>query len=146
MKLFLVGLFLAPAVTFCSADPTFLVPEIAQRVHWNSCFALKQVVARGLLNLSNKMAATPPELSTCPFCGSSFKRLGSHLSLCKKREGRAYQHFLSAKTLAKKTKSKKKACPVCNKQFSRLDTHLRLRLHPLNPPTPFLQLRHSYLH
>ena len=78
------------------------------------------------MNLSNKMAATSPELSTCPFCDSSFKRLGCHLPLCKHRDGRDYEHLLSAKTLAKRSKSKKKACPVCNKLFSRLDTHLRL--------------------
>ncbi len=99
------------------------------------------------MNLSNKMAATSPELCTCPFCGLSFKRLGSHLPLCKNREGRDYEYLLSANTLAKRCKSKKKACPVCNKRFSRLDTHLRLsrscqvyssvpREEPINEDTP----------
>ena len=72
------------------------------------------------------MAATSSELSTCPSCSLSFKRLGSHLSLCKLRDGRDYEHLLSAKTLAKRTTSQRKACPRCNKYFVRLDTHLRL--------------------
>ena len=71
------------------------------------------------------MATIKPELSICPFCGSSFQWLGCHLPKCKHRDGRDYEYLLSAKTLAKKCKSKKKPCPVCNKQFYRLDTHLR---------------------
>ena len=92
--------------------------------------------------LSNKMAATSSELSTCPFCSLSFKKLGSHLSLCKLRDGRDYEHLLSAKTLANRTTSKRKGCPRCNKYFVRLDTHLRLSRScqvPRTPPNAVLQ-------
>ena len=62
----------------------------------------------------------------CPFCNSTFKKLGNHLSHCSERNGRDYLPYLSQKTRDKRAKnSKKNPCPCCGKQFSRLDTHLR---------------------
>ena len=81
------------------------------------------------------MAATSPVFSICPFCGSTFKNLGSHLSHCKLRGDGEYEHLLCAKTLPKRTKAKNKSCPICNKQFACLNTHLRLsrscQIHPI---------------
>lgn len=65
-------------------------------------------------------------LRSSPFCGLSFKKLGNHLAHCKQRDGRDYQHLLSHKTLAKKTKSRRQSCPTCKSFFLRLETHLRL--------------------
>lgn len=69
--LFLFWLFLAPDVTFCLVNRTLL------------------------LNLLNKMATTS---STCYLRGSSFEWLGCHLPQCKQRDGKDYEHLLSAKT------------------------------------------------
>lgn len=72
-----------------------------------------------VLKLLNKMAATSANVSTCPFWVSPSNRWAHTSPAVKLREGRYYNHLLSAKTLAKRAKSKKKACPVCNKQFAR---------------------------
>ena len=65
--------------------------------------------------------------STCPFCNGSYLQLGKHLPHCKERDGRDYTHLLSAKTLQKRSQSKKKTeCPKCHNFFKRLDTHFRV--------------------
>ena len=64
----------------------------------------------------------------CPFCNSSFRRLGSHLSKCRMRQGRDYSMYLSQRTLdnrRSRDKPKKAKCPKCQKLFIRLETHLR---------------------
>ena len=66
------------------------------------------------------------DLTPCPFCNTTFKRVGNHLPHCKKRDGRNYSQFLAPKTLKKKLQSVKKTkCLKCNRLFVRLDTHLR---------------------
>ena len=67
-------------------------------------------------------------LKSCPFCKSSFKKLGCHLPKCRMREGKDYSSYLSKKTLDKRkseNKPKKARCPKCQKFFIRLETHLR---------------------
>ena len=78
-------------------------------------------------------SARTKSLKCCPFCNTSFKKLGNHLPHCQERKGRAYSSLLSEKTLRKKNRtSGKKACPTCGKCFSRLNTHLCF----LQVPTP----------
>ena len=63
---------------------------------------------------------------SCPFCNTSFQKLGNHLPHCPKRSGKDYSCYLSQKTIDKqKSKPRRKPCPHCGKQFLRLDTHLR---------------------
>lgn len=64
----------------------------------------------------------------CPFCNSSFRRLGSHLSKCRMRQGRDYSMYSSQRTLdnrRSRDKPRKAKCPKCQKLFIRLETHLR---------------------
>ena len=61
----------------------------------------------------------------CPFCGLSFKRLGSHLSRCKQRGGRDYSVYLSRQP-ARDPRPKRAKCPRCLRFFRLLDTHLRV--------------------
>ena len=61
----------------------------------------------------------------CPFCGLSFKRLGSHLSRCKQRGGRDYSVYLSRQPV-RDPRPKRAKCPKCLRFFRRLDTHLRV--------------------
>ena len=61
----------------------------------------------------------------CPFCGLSFKRLGSHLSRCKQRGGRDYSVYLSRQP-ARDPRPKRAKCPKCLRFFRRMDTHLRI--------------------
>ena len=57
-------------------------------------------------------------LSSCPFCGKSFKQLGKHLYRCPDRHDRDYHHYL-------KTTKVTEVCPGCHKPFKRLDLHLK---------------------
>ena len=63
----------------------------------------------------------------CCFCHKSYTSLGNHYKGCPKRNGADYQHLLSFRTLANKSKgkAKKEHCPKCGKSFIRLETHLR---------------------
>ena len=61
----------------------------------------------------------------CPFCGLSFKRLGSHLSRCKQRGSRDYSVYLSRQP-ARDPRPKRAKCPRCLHLFRCLDTHLRV--------------------
>ena len=61
----------------------------------------------------------------CPFCGLSFKRLGSHLSRCRQRDGRDYSVYLSWQP-ARDLRPKRAKCPRCLRVFHHLDTHLRV--------------------
>ena len=89
--------------------------------------------------------ASTTHLSTCPFCNGSYLQLGKHLPHCKQRDGRDYTHLLSAKTLQKRSLSKKSECPKCHRLFKRLDTHLRVsatckEINSIPPPN------NSYMH
>ena len=57
-------------------------------------------------------------LNTCPFCGKSFKQLGTHLYRCPERHNRDYHRYL-------KTTKVTEVCPGCQKTFKRLDLHLK---------------------
>ena len=104
--------------------------------------------------LLTNLALFPPmacttDLSTCPFCNGSYSQLGKHLPHCKERDGRDYTHLLSAKTLQKRSQSKKKTkCPKCHRLFKRLDIHFRVSAtcKEINSiPSPTSPVMHSSL-
>lgn len=73
-------------------------------------------------------AITPSSsMSQCPFCGRSFKRVGSHLPRRKERGERDYTSYLSRQAQRdRRRQPSSRTCPKCHRRFRRLDTHLRV--------------------
>ena len=64
------------------------------------------------------------EILRAPFCGCLFRRLGAHLSLYDKRNGRYYSAFQATRGTVSRPAGG--VCPQCGHHFKRLDTHLRV--------------------